>query len=271
VRLPRHELEAYTSQCEHLAPGCTSRFNHVGCASTSSSRSLAVTRTDTGGYLLHCHKCGGSGSSGGIYRQGLDATPVTSKRLPAAWEYRIGEFPVPVKIWLNKSRVPWDKLSEEGVRYDTANEVLQFSIWGGTGETRTPTGRINRRFSEAEGPKYISTGVRWRLFRTNSTTVVVVEDYLSALQVVRAGFNALFLGGTRCSSDCLQALLEGNAQGEPFKEAVIYLDNDNPAVRQSQRDIARTLGMYLKTRVIRETRDPKGLTIDELRRVLCQQ
>jgi len=119
------------------------------------------------------------------------------------------------------------------------------------------------------GPKYISTGERWKLFRTDSTTVVAIEDYLSALQVVRAGFNALLLGGTRCSSDCVSALLEGNAQGDSFQEVMIYLDNDNPAVRQSQRDIARTLGMYLSTRVIRETRDPKELTIDELREVLC--
>jgi len=219
-------------------------------------------------FILFCHKCGRSGGVGGHYRKGLEAPTGPRKRLPAAWEYRVGEFPVAVKVWLNQCRVPWDVLSEEGVRYDTANKILQFTIWGGTGDTRVAAGRINRRFSKEAGPKYISTGVRSRLFRTDSTTVVAVEDYLSALQVVRAGFNALFLGGTRCSSDCVSALLEGNAQGEPFNEAVIYLDNDNPAVRQSQRELARTLGMYLSTRVIRETRDPKELTIDELRSVI---
>jgi len=217
---------------------------------------------------VYCHKCGGSGGSGGTYRPGLVSKPVTHKRLPASWEYRIKEFPVAVKVWLNKCRVPWDVLSEEGVRYDTANRILQFTIWGGTGDTRVATGRINRRFSEIEGPKYISTGIRSWLRRTDCRTVVVVEDYLSALQVFCAGFNALLLGGTRLSSDSVQALLEGNAQGEPFEEAVIYLDNDNPAVRQSQRELHRTLGMYFKTRVIRETRDPKELTIDELRSVI---
>ncbi len=269
MRLSYHEIKQYTDrpECLSLAPGATARFNHSGCASTSSSRSLAVTRSDNGAWVLHCFKCGGSGATGGVYRPGLEQEPVGKREYKKpAWEYRLEEFPVPVKLWLNKCAVSQDALREARIRYDTINEVLQFTIWG---PDETPKGRINRLFSKAEGPKYLCSGQRTWLRCTVSSTLVAVEDYLSGLQCYLAGYSSVSLGSTRMPSHVLSELLAGNTlTGKPFSRVVIFLDNDNPDVRKSARTLSNTLSLYFKVEVVREKRDPKELTLEELRGIL---
>jgi hypothetical protein len=78
-----------------------------------------------------------------------------------------------------------------------------------------------------------------------------------------AGYDSLFLGGTRLTDDCLSELLKGN-----WARVIIYLDNDNPDVRQCQRDIQRALSLYFPVEIIRESRDPKELTTEELQEVI---
>ena len=269
MRLSQHEIREYTDRCENLPPGGTTRFNHRGCASSTSSRSLAVTRGAGGALVVYCHKCGGSGAAGGDYRPGLEQESVGKReRLKPDWQYRVSDWPVTVKGWLNKSRVPVQELESLGVRYDAANEVLQFTIWSEAGGVRTPAGRFNRAFGKGwDGPKYLSFGQRSWLRRTDGGTVVVVEDYLSCAQCCLAGCGSLFLGGTRLSGDSLSALLESH-KASPIDEVIILLDNDNEEVRRLQRELYTTLSLYFTTRVIRSDTDPKGLEIDELKELV---
>lgn len=264
MKLPAHEVREYTDQCADLPPGGTRRFNHTGCATSAHSTSLAVTRTDTG-LVVFCHKCNGTGGSGGVYRRD-DTAPKVGKASykKSDWEYRYSEWPIAVKVWLNRCKVDNEIYERMGVRYDRANERLQFPIYGDEAAPGTVTGRINRNFAENAGSKYISTGQRWWLRCTDSQYVVVAEDWLSATQATCAGLCSVLLGGTRLSSDCLSALLE-SCEG---KTIVIYLDNDNPDVRRLQRVLYNTLAMYFEVVVIRETRDPKELTYEELQMVV---
>jgi hypothetical protein len=266
TKLNFEQVKDYASRCAGLPVGATERFNHGGCATSEGSRSLAVTRQPDGGLLMYCHKCQGNGSYGGEYRPGLERERSgIVERKPPDWSYRITDWPVKVKLWLNRCAVSHTVLEKLKVRYDRSNSELQLTIWG---EDGTPTGRINRSFSGEDGPKYVSYGQRTWLRRTDSPTLVVVEDYLSATQTEQAGFNSLLIGGTRVPDHCIPELVEGNANGEGFNRVVIWLDNDNPAVRESRRRIKAQLEWYFPVEVIRLQRDPKTYTTSELKEIL---
>jgi hypothetical protein len=263
MRLPYHDIKFYCDQCAGLPIRGTSRFNHRGCATSSGSRSLAVTRTDSDSLVVYCHKCNGTGGTGGTYDP-TEAKPSGNRiwKKPD-WEYRVREFPVQVKVWLGGQWVTNNDLEALGVRYDTANESLQFTVWGEEGETRAAAGRINRQYSKDATSKYICSGQRSWLRCTSSTTLVLVEDYLSCVQAGMAGYSAMLLGGTRLTDDSLSSIL-----AHKWERIVVYLDNDNPDVRKSQRDIYRTLSFYYPVVVLREDRDPKELTVTELQELI---
>jgi hypothetical protein len=89
-----------------------------------------------------------------------------------------------------------------------------------------------------------------------------VEDILSCYRVHEAGFDAIALMGTEIKDGVVAAVQEGR-----YKEAVVFLDADNPTVRMKARRIAKRLA-FTSTRVLETGKDPKRHTEEQLKCLL---
>jgi hypothetical protein len=94
-----------------------------------------------------------------------------------------------------------------------------------------------------------------------SETVVIVEDVLSALKC-REVADTIALCTTSIRPLAVRRVLE-----KGYKEAVIFLDADNPTVRMNARKIARKLS-FLRTRIIETGRDPKYYDVEALKALI---
>jgi hypothetical protein len=121
----------------------------------------------------------------------------------------------------------------------------------------------------AHMPKYLSykNGVPLSHFLTrDSRTLVVVEDMLSAIRVADLGWHVYVLCGTHADHMRLAEYLNKH----DISKVSVWLDNDNPHVRQAARKIAdfvQLLGVTETVLITREV-DPKRHTDTELRHLL---
>lgn len=93
------------------------------------------------------------------------------------------------------------------------------------------------------------------------TTLVLVEDYISALKVVNGTdtCDSLPLLGCNLTKGTLQSILTGG-----YEKVQVALDNDNNEVRRSQAKIVRELSAYLPVRSVLLDKDPKKYLYAEL-------
>lgn len=107
----------------------------------------------------------------------------------------------------------------------------------------------------------------WGLYRASERhpggegRVVLVEDVISALRSSEI-CDSLALCGTELRPGILSTLIH-----EGYKEAVVFLDGDNPTVKMKARKIAQRLS-WMKVRVVETGRDPKLYSTDELRKLI---
>jgi len=139
-----------------------------------------------------------------------------------------------------------------------------------------------------EAPKYISRRQQGRkggvdIFRArpswssdgrhnaNPSTVVIVEDVLSAIKVSRVPKNVgVALMGSHLKEEQAVKI------SQIADNVVVFLDNDNDEVKRSQRKAAKTVGPLVRgdVRIIEAEKDPKDHTNQELRDLLeglCQR
>jgi len=89
------------------------------------------------------------------------------------------------------------------------------------------------------------------LLEKGKDTVVLCEDYLSAVRVSEFT-DAMAILSTSLPERALRALLEKH-----YKNAVVWLDNDNVSVRQKERQLVRKLSLFVPNVRYVEATDPK--------------
>lgn len=111
-------------------------------------------------------------------------------------------------------------------------------------------------------PKWLFAGQRdfsWFYSHHTSPVVCIVEDVISALKC--SNFcNVVCLGGTRLSNYDRQAL-------QPYSKVLLFLDGDQ-AGKDSARKIRQELKLTHECVMIRNRRDPKNHSNEELRMIL---
>lgn len=241
------------------------RFNHEECGDTR--RRLYVARTSNG-YLFHCHNCAPafsgrcrtSNNRRLSNRDLLSSQEVTKDEsilsLPEDYTPRISDAGV---AWLMKYGITPDEIKRFKIGYSpSANRVIlpvyrdgALIFWQG------------RALGEAK-PKYLSPHIKgdnkWFVNPSvTSTTVVLVEDVLSAIKVGRVSASIALLG-----SHIPNSILDICSQ---YDKIILWLDYDKrvEAVKYAKR-LHSLLGKQIL--VVATQKDPKEYPTEEIHKEL---
>jgi len=256
---------------EHpLEVGESTRVRHDDCEHRHNGTTLDIVRKDDG-YFGYCFRC----DVGGAYR-GATATYKRTKQTVQGGTKRkykksertsqYSEFPMEVRIWLNKSRVPRGIIESQGVQYNKTLLRLEFPV---PGYSQT----VNRNYGTDERTgeklaKYTSR-VPYQLRNgsvgdVRANTLVVVEDWLSCLQCALAGYSSLALFTTSIKQDALVLVAK-----QEYTRIIVALDYDNVTVIANQRKLVRQFQLFnANVTGLELTKDPKGYTVEELQEII---
>ena len=221
--------------------------------------------------LFYCHHCAKRGSlknnlatykrytrtSGEKRYHQSSMLPSDINTVPSTW-------PVEALKWPLTARLSFTDMETLGLAYSPRiNRVcvpVTFS-----GEYR---GFIARRI-EGDGPKYLARYKQedrdyfiYARCPYDSSTVVIVEDVLSAAKIEKAGYNVVALLGTHIS-DSLIHFISSN-----YSTYIEWLDDDNPDVKMKQVKLRHQLSLYGNVRLIKTPNDPKTYSINEIQDIL---
>lgn len=241
------------------------RINHDSPLCAGASKSLLISRKADGAVTAHCFRCGARGFHGpGIRHIGTQYGHQEAE--DQGYEYRDGvtlprdlttDYPDEVAAWLRKTG-PLEQAVSWGIEWSPSKEQLYIPV---VQETMAlgpkAVGSVLRRF---EPKRYLTLtsdkDAFWGLLRGpqghsgKGGTILLVEDMLSARKGALVT-DTLALLGVNLKPQALRFVLE-----EGYKEAVVWLDADNPNVRMAARGIARQLP--IPTRIIETQTDPKS-------------
>lgn len=115
------------------------------------------------------------------------------------------------------------------------------------------------------GPKYVLKYTdKYKggaLLKQGSSTLVIVEDMLSAIRYHRLGVDVLCLLGSSITDERLVTILG-------YKRYIVHLDNDNRQIKMKQNKLHNTLNFFHETTVIKGACDPKHMTDAQLQEIL---
>lgn len=176
------------------------------------------------------------------------------------WQYSL---PAVATDWLNRYELTKEEMS--GFRW---NPALTSKLWdGNAGALAMPlweNGRVvcvSYRLFDQDKPKSITIGYRpyITIGYKEADTVIVVEDYISALKVSRL-YPCIPLLGSNMPDDAILRLSKG------YRSVYFWLDADKctSALKMAQK--ARNLGMVAGTIYTEE--DPKEFSTEELQHII---
>lgn len=218
------------------------------------------------GYRCWCHRCG----EGGWEPKHRDLNAMIAAlaaakqedqydriQLPSL-EYQHADWPNPARLFLYRAGMSEREAQALGIGYHRGMQRVFLPIMAG--ETCL---YWQARGFDHERPKYINPKVdRSRIvasFGPSDGPLVLVEDYLSAWKLGKAGAQAWALLGTSVPHPILAQLVR--SQGR----ILVWLDPDE-AGQSKARLILNTLALTgIKARNIVSRADPKLLQLDEIR------
>lgn len=247
-----------------ISPGSTIKTFH--CKTGRGNDRLYLTRTEDGKTVLgFCHHCGAKGR----LTVGL-RDRIASRHLPKKTR---GPLVLPhdctpklhllAEVWLRKYGITEIDQAEHGIVWSDSLDRLVFPIFRNGKLTS-----YHARGVKGEQPKWLAAGDKtygkhvhhW----PSDPTVVIVEDYLSAIKVGKTT-NAYALMGVHLSDEAMLELLASN-----YTRWAIWLDNDNRQVKRRQLVLKNRLSNYGECAIIHTNHDPKeheereiGITIAE--------
>lgn len=251
------------------------RVNHQSDYCSGDSPSMLVERKQDGSVSGYCFRCGGSGWTGAGLRH-LSTTEIRTRAARRSEDYQTivggiavpddasgsySDFPGTARAWLSKAGLTEERIEHENFLWSEEKSCLYIPVRQ-TGEL---VGYVQRYMCEGGEKIYRTLKLDNRNFfgyypkEVDKTTekVVVVEDVLSGLRMSEI-HDTLSILGTNLSPAAVSLIL---AKG--YKEALIFLDADNPTVRSEARRIAKKLP-FLPVRLIEPGRDPKLFTKEQL-------
>jgi hypothetical protein len=175
------------------------------------------------------------------------------------------DIPVHGRLWLYSGGLTETIWREYGIGYSESLDRVILPVWSTTGELIWYQARA---LTKGQKPKYVqpSDGRESIMFTSRSydasKPVVVVEDILSAISVGRVTGCASLLG-TKIST-------EQSTQLAKSPRVTIWLDSDR-AGRRGASSIRKTLGLLTEVQSIVTEEDPKCLTKQQIKEVLCLQ
>lgn len=247
--------------------GETIHIHH--CKPGKDNDRLFITRADDGrGVLGYCHHCH-TGARVQDYRNARVIKPAEAlrgngPRLPPGSLVDPQDWPPEARIWLHEARIGTGTIQSYGIVYDpyTRRVLLPVRHAGGT------QGYISRKiFPDDDLPRYLAN-IPNRKYRyvhldvSRETSVVLVEDPLSAIRVRELRTPVVGLLGTGLSDHVLNVIISR------YKKFLIWFDNDNPEVKHAQLDLKKRLELFGDSVIIRTDKDPKRHTRDEMENVL---
>lgn len=265
----------------------TVRRNHIAQSCSGESDSLRITRNEDGTISAKCFRCGATG----FYSPERSYRPAESRHprdaiaiggggmgisLPQDSTSTFSEFPRQVRDWLVvRGGIRPDVSEAHGILWSDEAERLYIPVVQETSaDGPIAVGYVVRRFQ----PKRYRTLTKdrerfWGLLRASErhsevgvspaaqNLLIIVEDMISGLRC-REISDTMVLCGTELKSDAFATILK-----EGYKEAVIFLDSDNPTVVKATRTIQRKL-FWMKTRIIETGRDPKSYNREQLEELI---
>lgn len=230
------------------------------------------------GYYRYCFRCHSKALSPKGLRSIKDINSVMevdkkSNELPDDLQFMYSEdVPLEAQYWSLKYGVSLFSIDENGWGWSSKHERIIIPVFDWN--TSEYIGWQGRSVYE-DVPKYISRGKlstvlyqTERAYNNTSSTMVIVEDALSALKLGTVGVNAAAVLGSGISDGQLHYILRRNP-----KKIVTWFDSDNAGqigAAQLSRSLRRLLppcGGHSIENVI-TGRDPKEHTIESIREVL---
>ncbi len=204
----------------------------------------------------YCHHCGEKLNK--LYRVSLfDNHPhVEARRLASNDSGRLPDdftprIPGPELQWLFKYLSP-TQLKEHGVGYSASHQRIIFPVQGGYLER-----------SVDSKPKWKTSGTLSQTIMVNqdSLLLVLVEDLVSAIKVMSAGYSVMPLYGTSLSHEGKLKILTNHGTNR----VAVWLDKD--ATHKSDK-MLKELELYIRTVQVITDKDPKEYIEKEIRRIL---
>lgn len=268
-RVDIHEVMALHPEVAQLSDGEQTKMNHPNCPSGRDRKQRLFVKRDGNKLLFYCHHCGLSG----VYSHGerchirRRATNKVVRKLylPRDFTTDPDECHVKANVWFNKYGIT----DEEREHYQLGwSEQWKRAILPIYQRGQLIAFQARRLLDQDAGPKYLTRKLEGhdRPYFTAGwgehlafDTMVVVEDMLSAIKVGRQFTTTAILNAVLS-----QDMVTGILRYKPTRVAV-WLDDDNPAVRQSQRRIMRRVAPYADVlRVTGIGKDPKELDNDQI-------
>ena len=274
---------SWLSQAQNLPLGRTSRCDCPECGEGTNTNA-AILNHSTRGYSLFCHACGYNP----FQDKGIQTLEELKRlkelnehaeryidqdvRIPPDYET---EIPLAGRLWLYSGGISPTVWKEYGIGYSRNLQRVILPVYGVTGELVWYQGRA---VHDGQRPKYLNPTIPklGRMFIsqrnteiTNTTTVIVCEDILSAIRVGKATIQlskdghecvGVSLLGTKLTTESINRL--GNA-----KRVISWFDNDN-AGHKARTDLYKAVGMLTSVNSIRSERDPKRYSDQDIRRYI---
>lgn len=244
------------------------------CTTGKGKDKLFIKRCEDGSIVAHCKHCGATG----FYKAGKRVRHYTELKRPVKTPVKVSkdvyfpldglsdihDWPKEARVYLLKYGISLKEIENYGITYSPSRGRLIFPIIT-RGEK---TGYAARRVLERdERPK-------WLLFDSSdnhyilcpfhllySDTAIIVEDYISGIKCSRFADTYVVLG-TSVSRQLYHELKSS------YKRFYIFLDNDNPKVKVTQKKIRVELEPYGEVTIIRSDKDPKEHNMSELSSLL---
>lgn len=268
------KLEEYVDELE---TGETIRINHSSCSAGEDTRRRLYITKKPDVVLAYCHNCGESSSryisSRDRYR---DSRGKSFRNAPKPSEYvepLVVKFaderniPVEAEAWRIKSKLSRQQCEDNKIFYVPDSNAIYLPFFTMDGFTNG----YQLRPLHKHGAKYINCvkdndeelgGIISNPTQSNDT-LVIVEDLVSGIHIIEAGYDALVNYGTHVKPTILFRSIQ-----DKYKDYVIWLDNDNKVVDEKARQMYDILHMYKYTdqavRLISVVSDPKHYSEDDI-------
>jgi len=237
-----------------------------------------LTRTSDGRVLGYCFHCGGRGvytPSRRAFKESQSNVrkppPTTTKDPFKAWDVppldewetssrwciqEWGKIPLDIRKWWFLAGLNINEFNELGIKLlDGRMPAIPLR----KDNEDLPTGLALRSFNKSL-PKWILLGEKIQgCLGTETSTLVLTEDYLSALRCSRQ-YSALPLMGTSLSTENFKRVTNWSKSTQG--RVVVWLDNDSPQVIHKAKNIYERLNLLVNCTLILTTKEPKHLKND---------
>ena len=269
---PRSSMEKYIKAIPSIEDEQQIAVNHDDCPAGVDTKSRLYIKRDRSKYLFYCHHCGNRGvwaKSTSIARASeinADVCGVSkgvANHIVTSLEYsKHGVFDI--DGWDRGARDWWFKYGF--TRSDAIESKVQYNERDGRLWLRAGTSLWQGRGFGTKCKYYTIGNITANTIQSwhyDCTTLILVEDILSAYKIKKFGGAAMALLGTKFQAHHFQYI-------EPYKRIMIMLDNDN-AGKSAAVEIYKALSSTNKeVETVFENEQPKEMSEIKLKHYCAQ-